>query len=371
MLVLTCGCRQIFGLDAPTPLRADGSQVMDASGDGADRVSDAAPPLCFGREFLGLSACLANPPIAALVVPVSTSIDTDSFSLCAPLLTSSQDLCVVAAQSIMIASGAVIRVTGSRPLVLFSPTSIEIAGTLDVASHLGAPASSGPAENPMVCGATQAGAVQGGGAGGSFGTAGGDGGRGVAQNSLPGQARPAFTTNSFHGGCRGGLGANADLNVGAAYGGGALAMFADTVKVTGTINASGMAGHGGAAGSSGGNGGATGGMIVVSAPMITVQYPGQVFAVGGGGGGGASNAAAGLDGNEAASYSGGVPGGQGGNNAGDGGNAFPFVDSGQPGSGLNGAGGGGGGGGVGEIMLFTSSTFLGSRIAPTPQLQSY
>lgn len=370
LLLLTCGCRQIFGLDVPASLPADG-EAIDASGDGAASPLDAAH-LCFVRPSLGLGACLADPPMSELVVDSPITFATDTFPLCATLTTSTQDLCVVAAASITIGQNAVIHVTGTRPLVLVSPGSIEIDGTLDVSSHLGnlGMPTAGPDENPTVCGTTEAGMLQGGGAGGSFTTAGGDGGRGVANNSMPGLARAAFAADSFHGGCRGGFGASADTTIVAAYGGGALAMFAATVTVAGTINASGMAGHGGAPGSTGGYGGGTGGMVVISAPAITIANPGQIYAIGGGGGGGASSSAAGLNGAEAASYSGVVPGGQGGNNAGDGGSAFPLTDSGQLGGGINGAGGGGGGG-VGAIVVFTSSTFSNPRISPVPQVLSY
>ena len=373
LVVLTCGCRQIFGLDAPTPLRADGDP-SDARTDATDAPVDATGQ-CFSRPELTLAGCLAGAPTSDLVVSQSTSIDTDSTAACAPLATRTQDVCVIAATSIAVSSSAVVRVTGSRPLVLFSQSTITIDGTLDVASHLGTfgMPSVGPGANPnpTICGAAQAGIFGGGGAGGSFGTVGGDGGRGVPLNSVPGAAGPAISATTFHGGCTGGLGAGADMNVAAAAsGGGAVAMFGDTITVSGTVNASAMAGHGGAIGSNGGYGGASGGMIVISTPAISLTNQGQLFAIGGAGGGGSANSAAGGNGGEATSYNNVVAGGQGGNNGGPGGNAFPQPDGGHAGGGANGAGGGGGGG-AGAIVIFTNTTFTTPRIFPTAQVSPF
>jgi len=368
LLLLTCGCRQIFGLDTPDPLRGDGGNAIDAASDGADGSFDA-PRLCFSRPSLHLAACLAGAPMPDLDAPASTSIDTDTSAYCAPLTTSSQDMCVVAASSISIASGASVRVTGSRPLVLFSTIAIQLDGVLDIASHLGIGLpTAGAGEDPPACGATQGGASQGGGAGGSFGSSGGDGGRGVDNNSVPGLAQSALPITAFHGGCRGGLGANGNAQV--AYGGGAIALFAAVITINGSINASGMGGPGEAISSRGGNGGASGGMIVISAPIVTLGTQGQLFANGGAGGGGSSNSTVGQAGGEATSFNSPISGGQGGNN-GDGGNAYPMPENGQAGAGAAGAGGGGAGG-AGAIVIFTETTFSGQpRISPTAQVLSY
>ena len=262
-----------------------------------------------------------------------------------------------------------IRVIGPRPLVLFASTAISIDGTLDVASHVGnGVPTSGAGENPPVCEATQDGALQGGGAGGSFGSRGGDGGRGVDNNSIPGLAQLALAITSFHGGCRGGLGANGTAPV--ASGGGAIALFAPAVTINGTINASGMGGPGEATSSRGGNGGASGGMIVISAPSVMLEMQGQMFANGGGGGGGSSNSIAGTNGGEATAFNNPIAGGQGGNN-GDGGSAFPMTENGQMGAGNAGAGGGGAGG-AGAIVIFTETAFSAPvRISPTAQLPGF
>jgi hypothetical protein len=368
LLLLTGGCRQIFGLDTPDPLRGDGGNKIDGA-DGQGASVDGATDLCFSRPSLGLGACLAALPMNDFSVSASTTIDTGTFALCATLTTSTQDLCVVAAKSIAIGSGTVIRVIGARPLVLFSPTMIEIDGTLDVASHIGGGMpTSGAGENPPACGATQGGAMQGGGAGGSFGSRGGNGGKGADNNSMPGQAQLALPITAFHGGCRGGIGADGIAQ--AAYGGGAVAMFAPTISINGTINASGMAGPGAVISSKGGYGGASGGMLVLSAPSVMLGTQGEMLANGGAGGGGSSSSVAGANGGEATTFSSTITGGQGGNN-GDGGNAYPFVENGQDGAGGAGAGGGGAGG-AGAIVIFTETPFSGPvRISPMAQLPGF
>jgi hypothetical protein len=373
LLLLTCGCRQIFGLDTPDPLRADaGGDDAPNHGDGMV-ATDAG--LCFSRPALNLGACLAAPPTSDLMAPASTSIDTDDSTYCAVLTSSTQDMCVVAATSISVSSGAVVRITGARPLVLFSSTLIALAGSFDVASHgstLGnLVPSAGAGEDPSVCGSVVAPTTQGGGAGGSFGTRGGDGGRGESVLSMPGQPAPALTADSFHGGCRGGVGA--DGAVAAAFGGGAIALFADVVALDGTINASGMGGPGAATASKGGYGGGSGGMIVISASSVMFAGQGQLFANGGAGGGGSTSSGAGDNGSEAVTFNGAIVGGMGGNNnGGAGGNAFPPASgTGQNGGGSAGAGGGGGGG-AGAIVIFTNSTFPGSpRISPAPVLPGF
>jgi hypothetical protein len=162
----------------------------------------------------------------------------------------------------------------------------------------------------------------------------------------------------------------ADGAASAAFGGGAIALFANTVAIDGTINASGMGGPGAPTASKGGYGGASGGMIVISAPTVTLATQGQLFANGGAGGGGSSNSVPGANGGEAMTFNNSIAGGQGGNN-GDGGNAYPTVDNGQDGAGNAGAGGGGAGG-AGAIVIFTQTTFSGLvRISPAPILPGF
>jgi hypothetical protein len=366
LLLLTGGCRQIFGLETPDPLRTDAA--VDSLGDGMDAAFDAGK-LCFSRPALNLGACLAGEPMSDLMATASTSIDTDDSTYCASLTTSTQDMCVVAAQSISISPGVLVRVTGARPLVLFSPTQIALAGTLDVASHNNnILPTAGAGADPPACGTVVAPTMQGGGAGGSFGTRGGDGGRGVTVLSMPGQSAPALPVAAFHGGCPGGVGA--DGAAGPAFGGGTIALFANAVAIDGTINASGMGGPGATVSAKGGYGGASGGMIVISAPSVMLTTQAQLFANGGAGGGGSSNGGAGADGGEAVTFNSPINGGQGGNN-GDGGNAYPAVENGQDGTGGAGAGGGGGGG-AGAIVIFTATTFSGLvRISPTPLLPGF
>src|SRR5258708_5713929 len=82
------------------------------------------------------------------------------------------DACFLVGTDVTVPSGTS-SVTGTRPLVLLATGTVTVTGTLDVASHSG---SDGAGANSSACDpgfAPQDGA--GGGAGGSFGTKGGDG----------------------------------------------------------------------------------------------------------------------------------------------------------------------------------------------------
>jgi hypothetical protein len=360
VLLLTCGCRQIFGIDPP--------RLVDSGspGDGSIDASDGATtPLCFSRPELELSACLSRTPTMAFTV-VTFDTDLDTATACEPTLSASQDMCVIAGTDVTVA--AAVTVTGSRPLVLFATGTIAIDGMVDVASHAMGP-TRGPGENPSACGTTDGGTIGGGGAGGSFTTSGGDGGHGGPVGSTSGISAPAIAVQTFHGGCRGGLGGGGVA--GGTYGGGALALVANVVAVNAVIDASGAGGAGAATGARGGYGGGTGGMVLIDAPTFNLAGTAQIFANGGGGGGGSSLSVIGNPGGEASSYNGFIQGGPGGNTGGPGGSAFPQAQVGQPSGGQN-AGGGGGGGGAGAILIYTSST-LGNnpRISPLATLHAY
>jgi len=361
VLLLTCGCRQIFGIDQPR-LADSGLPPDDGSIDAPD-APDAAP-LCFSRPELDFGACLSHVPTMSFSVTAPVSFDTDQNGPAAcetTLLSQSQNMCVIAATDVTVS--AAVTVTGSRPLVIFATGTIAIDATVDVASHA-AGSTRGPGENPSVCGTAGQGMIGGGGAGGSFTTGGGDGGNGGQVNAVGGPRAAAFTVQTFHGGCRGGLGGNGAAGV--AYGGGALALVANQVTIDNAINASGAAGVGAAAGARGGYGGGTGGMILIDAPSVSVGAQMQMFAIGGAGGGGSSLSVSGNQGAEATSYSGSIPGGQGGNTGGDGGSAYPSPQNGQQAAGQN-AGGGGGAGGAGAIVIYTNSSLNSGSLKISPQ----
>jgi hypothetical protein len=362
VLLLTCGCRQIFGIDQPRLL--DGGLPPD---DSIDASADASH-LCFSRPDLSFGACLSQVPTTAYSVPTSVAFDTDTnLGQCeATLIAPSQDMCVVAATDITVS--AAVTVTGSRPLVLFATGAILIDAAFDVASH-GVGPMRGPGDDPSVCGTAGGGTISGGGAGGSFTTSGADGGRGGENNAFGGTAVPAFPAQTFHGGCRGGLGGGGMAGV--AYGGGALALVSkNQVVITGAIDASGAGGDGAVIGGHGGYGGGTGGMVLIDAPSFILQGSAEIYANGGAGGGGSSLSEIGIPGDEAASYNGAIHGGQGGN-GGNGGDALPQLQPGQQAAGQN-AGGGGGGGGAGAIIIYTN-TGVGSfpKISPQAIVHAY
>jgi len=336
-----------------------------------DAAIDAGPAqpgdVCLGR-FGGI--CVA-PPADPLTLGTQT-IDTSSSALCVDYRPGAgappTDACVIAGSSIAIEGNTTVAVTGRRPLILFSTSTITIAGVLDVASHRASPTSkAGPGADAAQCSTTvtdpTVGASNngGGGRGGTFGGTGGSGGSG-AQAGQGGIAAPLGTqVLTLQGGCPGSAGAGTDAGV-LGHGGGAVMLIAmQSIALRGTINASGAAGGGGK-NSAGGGGGGSGGMIVLDA--ATVELAGPCFANGGGGGEGGDLSSTGNAGNESTMPAEVALGGDGANRGGkggDGGAGARAAAAGLPGSlhmssghfdGLG--GGGGGGGGIGVVKVFTT-----------------
>src|SRR5438105_571350 len=98
---------------------------------------------CYGMAALGLLACATVTPPGPIAIGVNTVIDTTAGVsspaglTCAPLDADSSAVCLLEGTTIAIAAGATLYGTGARPLVLATSGSIDIAGTLDVASHVG------------------------------------------------------------------------------------------------------------------------------------------------------------------------------------------------------------------------------------------
>ena len=225
----------------------------DGSATGSDAGTTQTGPSCYGNGLLNV--CFDD-PLPAQFVPSPTLL-TDDDGTCTKVVTvGTRTLCVVAAQTIELASD--LRATGNRPLVLIAATTLTLdAGfTIDVASRDGSNTGAGGNDAACVAPSTPEGDTGGGGggAGGSFGGKGGDGGIGDGNNNggfdgtaAPGIATDAVTPTVVRGGCKGGVaGGDSPNNAGRAGGssGGAVYLIAGTVlTINGTIDASGAGGQ--------------------------------------------------------------------------------------------------------------------------------
>ncbi len=360
-VALTTGCTFKVGATSATDgaTGSGGSAESDAMPfDAAPDVSpDVTPPTvdCFGTSGLAL-VCLQTLPAGQLTLDVATSIDTDTSDKCAALQSGSSDVCVIAGTALTLS--APVSVTGMRPLVLLSLGAMTINKPLDVASHRGSP--EGPSGDASPCNAGVDPTGGGGGQGGSFGSTGGNGGDSEGSTDR-GRFGAITTPTTLRGGCIGADGGGSPGSRG--HGGGALLMIANTITISGEINASGSPGAGAPAGRNGGGGAGSGGMIVFDAVTITVSAP--VHANGGGGGGGSSNSTAGSPGSEPPAV-GAAAGGSKGGSGGAGGAGSMGAGVGQPGDGgsNNSDGGGGGGGGAGVILQFRHAGAIGMTSPP-------
>ena len=346
VVLAVAGCKSLLGID-------DLSLASDA---GADVPDDVDPARCLGGGLI--SVCPEPPPTMELIVVGPQVIDTDADPACVTQMTGGIEACVIVRVTIDIGSAGSLRVTGRRPLVLASMTTIDVKGTIDASSVLQKPPGAG-ADSTLCVAGPMSGGSSAGGAGGSFG---GRGGQGGSNGSGPG---PVATIDHVQGGCPGSRGNGNPPSLGGSGGGAVYLIAKEQIVVDGTINASGAGGDAefsGGFSSNGGGGGGAGGLIGLDAPMISGG--GTLFANGGGGGGGSSQLMAGSPGSESPSAT--IPG-QGGNGNGDGGNgSIGTTLDGQ--SGLGVGAGGGGGGGAGVIYARGAYTVTG-RVSPTPRLQ--
>lgn len=347
----------------PTPDASMGSDA-DASMTGSD---SGTSNVCYGTG--PGKVCFAQAPTGTQLL--NTAIDTDG-AVCATNVVGNNPGCVIAGDSIVI-TGAV-AVTGSKPLVLVAATTISMStATLDASSHRAGGGQIGAGADPNTCDAGTAPGVHGGGAGGSFGGTGGAGGNdNVGMHG--GTAGAAMATlTALHGGCPGQAGNAAGGTAGGAgHGGGAVYLVAGTsITITsGSINASGQPGTGGATQGAGGGGGGAGGLVAFDAPTVTNN--GSVFANGGGGAEGAGANSTGNTGADPTAVA--APGGAGATTAGgDGGaGAFAATANGTAGAqagtsaGNVSGGGGGGGGGAGLIKIYQATMIGGSGTESPP-----
>lgn len=359
-------CGKVAGTVPDAP-----ASISDAS------AVDAA--VCFGTGLVHV--CLAAAPATSFMTTASGKpmvIDTASSSLCVETVSGGSNDCVIAATTITL--GGPLRAAGPRPLVLIASDTIQVAATIDVASHRGATPEIGAGADSQACMTgtepTTANNASGGGAGGTFMRRGGHGGNGAGASGTAGSAPLPLSladVTSLRGGCAGQAGAGATRAPGG-HGGGAVFLIAgNEIDVDSEINAAGEGGAGGAAGMAlGGGGGGSGGMIGFDAPKIVVGSNSLVLATGGGGGEGSTDVNAGLPGSDptttqpAAGGSGGnINGGNGG--AGSIGDPTASVNDGIPGtSNMDGSHPGGGGGGGGGAGLIKSPVLFQSTLAAPP-----
>jgi len=278
---------------------------------------------------------------------------------------------VLSVDSLTIASGATLRVIGSKPLIIASWSTVEIAGTIDVSSKDG---DLGAGANPGDC-STHAATVgqnnddgSGGGGGGSMAAVGGRGGNGDrgVDGSAGGVGGTAIPPPLLLGGCAGAAGGDGPQAGGkGGAGGGAIGIAALTsISVTGTLHAGGAGGRGSVGNNGGGGGGGAGGMIVLESALVSAA---GTLAVNGGAGGSGStnnNNSAGAPGQDAQITAtraiGGVGGG--GGNGGLGGAGATLVGT-QGGDDSTDAGGGGGGS-AGFVVVASTNPTLAGTISP-------
>ena len=362
-LVTACGFRPTTAV--PDDGRAtDGSGPADTS-DGQVTPHDGAT--CYGTG-LGVHVCLVTPPTSPFDVSGVTTIDTAAGSTdCAATIgVNTTSYCVVAGTSITI--DGFLSASGSRALLLLSLSTLDVSGTIDVASHKnGSPQSVGAGGNSTTCGGTAASQSGSGGFGGSFGSKGGNGGSTAPPD---GKSGAVIVPTTLRGGCAGGIGLDMTLTGVVGNGGGAVDLIAVTaITAFGEINASGSGGGGASPTSNGGSGGGSGGLIAFDAPALSFNSTTVIFANGGGGGGASDSGmnTAGTDGTDPSNFNSGGGGGPGGSSGGAGGDGAKYSSDATDGvDGGNNGGNGGGGGGQGVIRVFQSPIPVGGHVTPTP-----
>jgi len=334
-------------------------------------VADARE--CFGSGAYEL--CFTNMPPMGTVLLMGT-LDTNGGSCMAMpaswAAAGQPDACLIVGQTVTVDSAG-LTVTGTRPLVIVG-ANVTISGLLDIASHRGGAVA--PGGNATQCAAfptTPANSTigAGAGAGGSFMTRGGNGGRGESSGVIGGTSAAADTAapTILRGGCPGQLGGTGTNPAGAVgAGGGAIYIAAGKLSMpnTGAINASGAGATGGGT-YSGGSGAGSGGMIVIYTYQVAMGG-GKLVANGGGGASGGSSSANGVSGSDPTptAPTTPAPGGNGGGSSG--GDGFAGTTQAQSGAfGQNKSGGGGGGAGgyiQSNITLIGISSSPNTTIVP-------
>src|SRR6267154_1680351 len=170
---------------------------------GDDGMPGSEPPTtpCYGTG-LGVRVCPAVAPTQPYDVLATTHIVTDLGSPDCIALTgpTANAYCVVAGTTIDV--NGFLDARGTRPLILLSMSTLDVLGTIDVASHRSSsPQPTGPGADDAGCGGTQASQSTAAGFGGTLGSKGGNGGTDMVHD---GWADPATGATTLHGGCVGG-----------------------------------------------------------------------------------------------------------------------------------------------------------------------
>lgn len=383
LTALSCGsgCRVLVELieDDDTADVDGGANLVDADPDRTDADVDCSTWPYAPAHF---DPCALPAPTAGLTLePGLWTYDTNSGALTDPRFdasfppsilvtpTDGPQVRIVSVSFVDLQSGAILRATGQRPLVIVSWSDATVSGEIDLSSTLASP---GAGANPAACPeiALQHGADSpegaGGGGGGGFGSIGAAGGPGDGGLTAAGAGGAAVSPpDALRGGCSGGRGGNSLAGRGG-NGGGALHLAAqDTITVDGVLNAGGSGGGASSGDRSGGSGAGSGGLIDLQASIVRLGTA-AVLASNGGGGGGGSDGGIALAGRDALPGALPAPGGTGqGMGAAGGDGAFAQTDA-LPGQ-TAGRGGGGGGGGAGYVIV-RATTFddNGAIISPPP-----
>lgn len=324
---------------------------------------------CYGTG--AYTVCSNTAPLGSITIPDGT-LNTFSSQLCADLQprgwidAGQPQACFIIASDITVGT---VRAYG-YPLVLVATNSITVNGLLDVGGHIGSYGTTSNSSAP--CGPFGSmPTTMSGGAGGSFMTAGGNGGDHNGPTGAGGIAAPAVASPPavLRTGCGGQAGWE---NSGAGFPGGIVYIVAGasiTLASGSTVNASGAPGKGGNFINDAGNGGGSGGMIALHAPTFAVSGA-RLLANGGAGGEGDDNGVIdgtyGTDGSEVdyTSPSTPAPGGTG-TGGGDGGRGASQGVAAAPGAGASSAASAGaGGGGLGYILA--SQPMTGALVSPAP-----
>ncbi len=401
LMVALAGC----SFEPGTFTRGDGGgDDGPTTGDVPGSELDAA--LCESWQARHFTPCAIPPPMGGLTLTqanspyklVTTSgVLTDKNGAVAVasdviMQADSSMALLISVDSLTVETGALLSVTGDKPLIVASWGPIAIDGTIDAGSHVnGNVIGAGGGAAAYCTGAqlavkgtdeTTTGGGSGGGGGGGFRGAGGAGGAGDSgrQNAGgAGGAAAAAVPMVVRGGCSGAISGKAgpdpsvsdpDAVSAAGVGGGGLQLSARTsiaINNTGRVLAGGMGGGGSPDNAAcGGGGGGAGGYIGLEAP--TIVFSGAPVLAANGGGGGASNlfnspGDAGDDGGPNATRAAG--------GAAVGGSCSDAGGLGGAGATLTGAaaanndvicGGAGGGGGAGHILIFSPSLDVGSAV---------
>jgi len=367
-IVLLAGCGFQSKVQTAEPPTADAAVV-----DGASTVP------CWNLTYQNLehlSACPASVGdplhlIADLSINTDGGDSTPSGTRCAALASGTAELCVIAVASLKLDPNVKLSAHGTKALALLAH-SIEINGTIDIASHLGG--QRGPGSGASGCNTVGTASGGGGGAGGTMSNSGGKGGDQGGVPSNGGHSASSISDTLFRGGCDGGGGADPTGLTAPGVGGhagGAVWISSDTDPLIlgpgAIINASGASGLGGTTLNHGGSGGGSGGVIVLQAASITMHATAAVFANGGHGGGGDQGGVPGTNGLDPSGPTSGGDSGQGGPASGVGGTGYPAAAAQRDGvdGTLTGAGGGGGGGGgAGTIRATTLTNLMGNNVSP-------